>query len=1793
MSGNARDKKQGDVDANGHRIFNPSHPTVGPDVVRLDDIATGAGLVKASATADATHGATFSPAVKGTDYQGPTAYEGADIVTGAPGNPDTFILKDTVASWAALAALGTGTGAGNLHTGSRVRVRSVHRDYVLDKASTLTADGKNVIAAAGGGNWIAQLALDQHWLAQSTWYWDPSNVSTLADDEKDGSSGAPILTYAELARRLIGAKFAKTITVWVMSNPVAGDPIFPAFDCPSSSQGTSRRLIFRGVKTLAFSGIVTNYVQRNAATNTATQMQINSLASSWTASNGIAKIVEGTNGSGTFTQAWAIQDLGSKTARLSIPYSGDYTADVAPTGTETQFTNGQTVSVYSVPTIAEMAWVNQPWNAYFVDLVLPTTIILGGNAVSFGRCRFTTTIVAQNCVVAMYSCHVAAMSLSLCGLVLTNGCVIGAAGVSCHPVRSTIQAIDSFTMLRLAFDGNADGPNTFIANGDVEHWLSNGQTDTSAQVIFNVTDNVAQITCIGEVYGDPCANIVQFGAGHGANVSFRKLPKITSSVWPFGGPAIMSGNKVVGGANAFRPFPVSDLAISSFRDELGNVVTCSEGTSPAFEAVTHSIAARVDTVAGAPHLILRQQSSGIYAYAKGDSAANASGELAVVMGSQQITGSNVWVLAGVGGRLLAQFDGTPTVGAMAYLSPTTDGNATTTLPAVAGTNQMRALGVVVAVSGTLGSIDWNPDPGPRAAFLTATVYYNGSFDIYGRFIGGGTTPPVVTAYQSISINGAAALPSQTLLNFSSSFVGANNTSPARTDIALANVGPGAGTIGGAGLAIQSQTLNAFGQVTGATTVAVESPLTISTGLTRVGNVVTNDVVTGIASTTPGWRGSFTSGGALTIYASTVSPGALRLVAGSYVLSGIGTGLLKATSDTLGLAVAGTDYVATAYYQFVDDAGSATSQQTRLNVLRPLVATPDALAFRTNLSLGTTGPGAGVIGGAGLAIQSITPDAYGRVTAASTVAIPDSAASFWTSKAESSLSAEVNIGALTTGLLKISVAGGVATPSTATPNPGPGASGDYEPPLNFSTGFTRSGNTITNDVVTGVASTTPAWRGSFTAGGTLWIYASTVSPGQLRLVAGNYALSGIGTGLLKATSDVVGLATVGVDFAAPITAANGSVLYMAGGAVTGDPSSFFYDSSQFGLLAYSYDFTQRALAYVGVPPRGINIKAGAHTNLPTAELVDFHVNLARTVTFVAGNIPTMRPALFDPPTYAFASGSTIATAATLAVSGAPAAGANATITNPLAFWVQAGAAQFDGGVRTFGITGTGALAAFSLSQAANNVSTGGTAKGIGTSFTFAPTSGTAGFNALDVSYAVNQTGGANGTVRGIFVNATPTSVLGTHRLLELQLNGSPKFYIDAATGNIATTIASSMVKSVGGTLAPAIPNTDYEPFLAFNTGLTRTINTVTNDVFAGANLATVFWRGSTQVDGNLFIQSNTTGDSGSLTVEGGGKILSSGITLQHDNQFNGTSGVQRAVKLQSTFAPTSGTGQFRALGLEYTVNQTGGANGAVYGFAALPTLTAVNGLHYPFIYAPGGTVLWRVEGSGKMWMAPVATAFQGDIGMTSLGRPRFHHNSGGTQPVAATNDPLYVLKFSGIFQFGISGGAYQEQSFADPGIQSYQASAAFASAVALSGPSDTWASHGSAAFRNEYIVDLQPLPMKTLKMRSLIVDVIDTFGFGATGDVVWSVYKVSPGATTATVTEVARTTIFFGVALPWTNGGTTFRIDAQNISPSTTWTDNDRVMVTCRNVGLASIGEGSSYGVGIRFTAVARFDVAED
>lgn len=114
---------------------------------------------------------------------------------------------------------------------------------------------------------------------------------------------------------------------------------------------------------------------------------------------------------------------------------------------------------------------------------------------------------------------------------------------------------------------------------------------------------------------------------------------------------------------------------------------------------------------------------------------------------------------------------------------------------------------------------------------------------------------------------------------------------------------------------------------------------------------------------------------------------------------------------------------------------------------------------------------------------------------------------------------------------------------------------------------------------------------------------------------------------------------------------------------------------------------------------LTITAAAHTTQAAGvEETDVNFNLARTVQFATGAITTQRAARISAPTYGFVASSTITNAATFAITGAPVAGTNATITNAYSLWCQAGLAQFDGSVALSGAGNTG-FAAFAAGQSA--------------------------------------------------------------------------------------------------------------------------------------------------------------------------------------------------------------------------------------------------------------------------------------------------------------------------------------------------------------------------------------------------------------------------------------------------------------------------------------------------------------
>jgi hypothetical protein len=109
------------------------------------------------------------------------------------------------------------------------------------------------------------------------------------------------------------------------------------------------------------------------------------------------------------------------------------------------------------------------------------------------------------------------------------------------------------------------------------------------------------------------------------------------------------------------------------------------------------------------------------------------------------------------------------------------------------------------------------------------------------------------------------------------------------------------------------------------------------------------------------------------------------------------------------------------------------------------------------------------------------------------------------------------------------------------------------------------------------------------------------------------------------------------------------------------------------------FGRTALA--GGSAIGLRYVGAAHTaQTAGAEIIDIDLQTTGILQHATGAVATQRTARIQARTYSFVAASTITNAATLAIEAAPIAGANATITNAYALWVQAGETRLDGSLQ---------------------------------------------------------------------------------------------------------------------------------------------------------------------------------------------------------------------------------------------------------------------------------------------------------------------------------------------------------------------------------------------------------------------------------------------------------------------------------------------------------------------------------
>lgn len=229
---------------------------------------------------------------------------------------------------------------------------------------------------------------------------------------------------------------------------------------------------------------------------------------------------------------------------------------------------------------------------------------------------------------------------------------------------------------------------------------------------------------------------------------------------------------------------------------------------------------------------------------------------------------------------------------------------------------------------------------------------------------------------------------------------------------------------------------------------------------------------------------------------------------------------------------------------------------------------------------------------------------------------------------------------------------------------------------------------------------------------------------------------------------------------------------------------------------------------------------------------------------------------------------------------------------------------------------------------SQIQTSGNQSNLITRGRFAPQSGTATFADIRSEAIINQTGGANGVTRGIWIAPTLTNAADWRSI---------------QWDNNAATAPSASWGLYGAGTAPNYINGNLLVGTTSNTGEKLNIggNVIVNG--SGGNVFFVKSSGGS----NLFYIQNVgiigftaytwTPESTTAAV-----VLSAGNSRSWNvtGDKNNTSGVGSAFFITSGFNPTSGTGEYNAQTINPTINQTGGANGITRGLYINPTITAV-------------------------------------------------------------------------------------------------------------------------------------------------------------------------------------------------------------------------------------------------------------
>jgi hypothetical protein len=339
---------------------------------------------------------------------------------------------------------------------------------------------------------------------------------------------------------------------------------------------------------------------------------------------------------------------------------------------------------------------------------------------------------------------------------------------------------------------------------------------------------------------------------------------------------------------------------------------------------------------------------------------------------------------------------------------------------------------------------------------------------------------------------------------------------------------------------------------------------------------------------------------------------------------------------------------------------------------------------------------------------------------------------------------------------------------------------------------------------------------------------------------------------------------------------------------------------------------------------ISIAIPADTQITAStESIGFKTVTA-TRTWATGALTTQRENVFAAPTYAFAGTSTLTNAATLAVTGAPIAGSNATITNPYALWIQGGLAQFDGGAKATTFNATSGFQLSGTALAASHLSNGVTGSG-SVVLASSPTITTPTISgAISFPDGVRQTFNPDATTPGLNLGAqagdpsTPSNgdvwYNSSTNKFRARQNGAS---VDVIAGGLTTSYVSIPGASCNGT--SAVSNFDLPTTGAASASCTGTTTVVGTTDFPDGSITTGTvqfrlppdWNSSGSLSVTLTWLANvSTTDSARFQVGTGcradGEAVDTGPTYNtasvNNFAYTGTANQRQT----STFSPVSTT-----------------------------------------------------------------------------------------------------------------------------------------------------------------------------------------------------------------------------------------------------------------------------------------------